>query len=306
MVRTGPSRRRAWTRVTPGVHRSADAVDPFRAGLVAWQQVLPRRACFTGLTAARLRGWWLPELPTVVPVFAAVGPRDGTVERRGLVVQRLTGPPPYELDGGLRVADRVETLRSAARWLGVLDLVVLVDGALAAGVPREVLDGAGDCRRRGVGRLRTALQLADAGAESAWETLLRVLHVVCDVPVRTQHPVVHDDVQVAGGDLWITGTRTLQEYDGAHHRESRQQAEDLARQRRLTRVGWTRNGYVRSDVLRRAHQVLRDADRALGRPHDPDRLRAWFDLLRGSGFSAAGRAELARAWARPSGGRTRR
>lgn len=288
------------------MHRPSDAADPFLAGLAGWQHVLPPRACFTGLTAARVRGWWLPELPAVVPVFAAVGPRDGTAERRGLVVQRLTEAPPYESVDGLRVADPVEILRSAARWLGVLDLVVLVDGALAAGVPREVLDGAGSCRRRGVGRLRTALELSDAGAESPWETLLRVLHVVCDVPVRTQHPVLHDEVQLARGDLWIEGTRTLQEYDGAHHRETRQQGDDLARQRRLTGAAWTRNGYVRQDVLRRAHLVLRDADRALGRPHDPDRLRAWFDLLRASGFSAAGRADLARAWAGPSGGRTRR
>lgn len=43
------------------------------------------------------------------------------------------------------------------------------------------------------------------------------------------------------------------------------------------------------EVLRRPLTVLRDADRALGRPHDPDRILAWYDLLRDSCFTAAGR-----------------
>jgi hypothetical protein len=40
--------------------------------------------------------------------------------------------------------------------------------------------------------------------------------------------------------------------------------------------------------------ILRDADRALGRPHQPARIEAWHDLLRDSLFSGAGRHRLLR------------
>ena len=39
--------------------------------LAAWQLVLPRTAAFAHLTAARLRGWWLPATISH-PVFAAM------------------------------------------------------------------------------------------------------------------------------------------------------------------------------------------------------------------------------------------
>lgn len=116
-----------------------------------------------------------------------------------------------------------------------------------------------------------------------------MLHLVCDVPVLSQHEVRdrHGGL-VARGDLWVVGSRTLQEYDGGGHREAGQYADDRRRERRLGELGWRRNGYTSGDVLHRAVGILRSADEALGREHDPGRIRAWHDLLRDSLFTAAG------------------
>ncbi|ANH36704.1 hypothetical protein I601_0251 [Nocardioides dokdonensis FR1436] len=184
-----------------------------------------------------LRAWQLvlPPLPEETPVFVAM-PRTGPrVRRRELVVTRHPVAPAYVEVSGLRVTR--DEIRLAAR------------------------------RRRGAPRLLEALQLSDAASESAWESVLRVLHHVCEVPVVAQHEV-HDElgVFVARGDLWI--------------------------------VGWRRNGYTSGDVLHRAVGILRDADEALGRTHDPSRVRAWHELLRGSLFSAAGTRAVVRHWGR--------
>jgi hypothetical protein len=48
------------------------------------------------------------------------------------------------------------------------------------------------------------------------------------------------------------------------------------------------------DVLFGGSSILRDADRALGRPHEPERIAAWHELLRDSLFSATGRHRLVR------------
>lgn len=132
---------------------------------------------------------------------------------------------------GLRVATPGETLLACARDLSPLDLVVLVDGAVAAGVDRAEIEAAAGLRRRGAPALRAALTLA-ARSESAWETVLRMLHHHLEAPVEPQH-VVHDEGGefVARGDLWLVGTRMLHEYDGADHLSRPRQRKDLRRPR---------------------------------------------------------------------------
>jgi hypothetical protein len=63
-VVVGHRRGATWVRVSRGLHRRADVADPGRADLLAWQAVLPAEAAFSALTAAHLRGWDLPPLPT--------------------------------------------------------------------------------------------------------------------------------------------------------------------------------------------------------------------------------------------------
>jgi hypothetical protein len=202
---------------------------------------------------------------------------------------------------GLRLTTVPETLVACARDLGVLDLVVLAECAVHRGeTSLDELWATAREHRRGAPRLREALPLVDGRAESAWEVLLRVLHVVCEVPVEPQHELRAPDGELlARGDLWVVGTTSLHEYDGGHHLTRPQQRRDLERGRRIAAVGLTRRGYTSEHVLHQAVTVLRDADLALGRPHDPRRIHAWHALLRESLFTPAGQARLCRRLGRP-------
>jgi hypothetical protein len=121
-------RGREWEPITRGVYAAALSRTQFEE-LAAWQLVLPRTAAFSHLTAARLRGWWLPA--TIAhPVFAAMLNADPRPRRPGLLVCRHTQPFPMNLVNGLRITTASETILAAARDLGVLDLVILGDSAL--------------------------------------------------------------------------------------------------------------------------------------------------------------------------------
>lgn len=323
VVRRGRVRAAGWASVTPGYHcrhrQPAPAVAPDRppptdAGdpgpgplttyerheLLAWQAALPDGAALTGLTAARVRGWWLPELPDDLPVFAAVRRGDGRVRRAGLRVSRLASAPVIEVVDGLRLTTAGETLLACATLLDLLDLLVVVDGALVAGVDRdEIATAAQGDRRKGAPLLRRALSLADERSESPWETTTRLFCVVVDVPVEVQHRVVVDGVLLARGDLRLAGTTTLLEYDGATHLGARRYRDDRRRDRRLGRAGWSRIGCTRDDLVARSTGLLRDVDTAVAREHDPGRVRPWHDLLRRSASTPAGRAWLRARWSPP-------
>jgi hypothetical protein len=126
----GERRGRRWNRIAHGLHAYGPCSEEER--LRAWALVLPPSAVWTSLTAAGLRGWWLPaDVPR--PVFAAVEVGARHPQRRGLAVRRLRRQPEVELVRGLPVATAVETLLAAARDLTVLDLVPLADSALRSG-----------------------------------------------------------------------------------------------------------------------------------------------------------------------------
>jgi len=283
-----------WTKVGHGLYVPAGDDGP---PLAAWHLALPSSGAFTGLTAAGLHGLWLPPLPVGTPTFVAV--RDGgTAPRRpGLRVVRQTSAIPTVAVRGLPTVPVPEAILGCARDLGLLDVVVLVDAALHKELcSMDDVACVAALRRRGAPLLREALRLADGRSESPYESLLRLLHAVCEVPVEAQHEVFHDGRFVARGDLWLVGTRTLHEYDGAHHLTRAQQRRDLRRGRGLDEASWHRRGYVLEDLLHQGLMILRDADAALGRPHQPDRIRAWEALLVDSAFSVPGRHRLLRRW----------
>ena len=272
-----------------GVLGPADAV----LRLTAWTSVLPVESVFTGLTAARVRCWWLPTLPDDLPVFAATQHGRGTSRRAEVRLARCRRVVEVQVVEGLRLASDREIVLACARDLGLLDLVVMLDSVLAAQAElRGPLEELAATARRGAPRLRRALELCDPRAESPWETMLRVLLVVSGHLVRPQHQVLDPSgAPVVRADLWLVGTTTLMEYDGDVHQPRAQQVRDLRRLRRLHRDGgpeWVRHGYTSEDVVGRAVGILRDADDAVGRLHDPARVRAWHDLLRDSARTPAG------------------
>ncbi|MDQ3504884.1 MAG: hypothetical protein M3446_04170 [Actinomycetota bacterium] len=294
----GHVRRVGWTRISRGVHLPPEAAGSLAPRARAWEMVLPESAVITHLSAAALRGWWLPRTPVDLPFFVAT-PRDlPRPRRRGLHVVRHELAPVAATVRGLALATPADTLLACARHLALLDLIVLVDSALHAGdCTADVLTELARQPKRGAPRLRQALLLADHRSESAGESLLRVLHVVCDVPVEPQL-VIQDEAGyvVARADLRIQGTARLPEYDGAYHRDAVQYERDRSRARRLRSLGWDPYSYSAISVFRTPSAILRDADSALGRDHDPDRLSAWRDLWTESSYTDAGQARLRRAF----------
>ena len=259
--------------------------------------VLPPGSCFTHLTAARLRGWWLPA-EVEHPVFAAAWDATTCVQRLGLRVTRHREPLPVVHHRGLRFTSAAETLLAMARDLSLLDLVILGDSALHLQhcIPADLQRGAAS-RWWGAPRLRLALPLLDGRSESAWESVLRMLHWAADVPVVPQHEVCDGSGRTVGyGDLWVVGTRRLHEYDGEGHREQDQYRSDLRRERRLVELEWTRVGFVAGQVLHEAGDIIAGLDRLLGRTWDPRRLARWQQLLEDSLLSPSGRARARTRW----------
>lgn len=253
---------------------------------------------FTHLTAAAMRGWWLPA-PVPHPVFAAVVERDRHPQRQGLTVLRLVGTGSVDQVDGVRLATPAETLLTCAADLDVLDLVVLADSALHLGhCTTADLVEASRRRRRGVRMLRSVLPLLDGRSESAFESLLRLLHVTAGVEVEPQREIrTASGIFVARADLWLKGTRRIHEYDGADHRDVGTHRADLARDRRLVDERWERCGYTATEVLRRGGEIIAAADAALHRPWHPGRLAAWRDLVARSSYGSAGRRRLLARWA---------
>lgn len=304
----GEVRRVGFRRVSHGLFLKlrSDLSDDaeFLRDLQAYIEVLPDGAVFTHVTAARLLGWKLPKMPEQVPVFAAVRGNVTRPRRHGLICSRLTHPSE-PVDGyQLPIEAPEEVLLRAARDLGVLDLVVMLDSALGAGhLQRERLLRILASRRPGVRKLRTAYEMADAASESPGETVLRVFHHVMEVPVESQVNLYDQQGRHLGrADLVVKGTTIVHEYDGAHHRTGRQHAVDLRRERGWTGTSYQRRGFVLDDLLNHAVVLMHELDRVMARPHSLVRIRAWRALVAESMFSERGRARVMNRWRRQMGG----
>ena len=187
--------------MTYGVHKQAGASQsaehpPAWAedDLSGWQLLMTDVGCFTGLTALEVHGVPLPPLPEECPVFVALAKDDPRPMRSGVHTSRHIRPVEHVVVRGLRVATVPEALTAAARWLGVVDIVALIDAAIFLElVSLEQLEVIARTRRPGGRRLRAALPLVDGRAQSLWESLLRLLHVVCGIEVEPQWELVDAD-----------------------------------------------------------------------------------------------------------------
>lgn len=276
--------------------------EEFLRDLRALMLVLPDGAVYTHVTGARLRGWRLPALPEQVPFFAAVR-GDRRPRRPGLICSRLTHPVPPTLIGGIPVESPEEILLRCARDLSVLDLLIMIDSALWCGdLERTRMEALLATSRPGVVRLRKAWELADPKAESAGETVLRLFHVAMGVEVESQVDL-HDanGCFLGRADLIISGTTQLREYDGAGHRDKKQQRTDLRRSRGLNGTRYERSGFTLDDLLNHPAVLMHELDRLLERPHRLARLARWRSLVDESLYSDVGRARIVNRWNRAMG-----
>jgi very-short-patch-repair endonuclease len=299
----GQVRRRGFRRVShglyvPDVPATRGAARPL-ADLRALTLVLPRGAGFTHITSAWLRGWWLPRLPDLTPVFAA-GPVGDRPRRAGLVYSRLDDLQELTVIQGLPVCSPRDTLARAARDLGLFDLTILLESALRAdAIDDATLTELCDRSWPGVVRLRQARQWADPRSESPYETLLRFFHELAGIPVEPQFVITDWRGEfVARVDLLVTGTTSVHEYDGAVHGRQQQRVKDLRRDRRLADTPYSRRGFVADDLFGHPVATLREIDRVVGRPHRVSRLRPWRRHLAESSYSLAGRQRLLNRWLR--------
>ncbi len=292
-VLIGEVRRAGWRGLARGVHIPESEPRTPGQQAHAWRCLLGEGITFTGLTAAALRGWWLPAVTAQLPAFIAIREQDLRPRRVGLRVSRhRLRIPSVDLDG-LEVATPAETILACARLVSLVDLVILGDSALHLGdCTEQELQLAATQRRRGARALRRALPLLDGRSESPGETLLRVLHTSCGIPVEPQFVISDRDQLVARADLRITGTRRLPEYDGAHHRDPAQYERDRRRDRRLQELGWEPYSYSVISVLREPVRILRDADEALDREHVSARIRRFYELLNPSSYTRLGADQL--------------
>ena len=92
---------------------------------------------------------------------------------------------------------------------------------------------------------------------------MRVLHRAAEIPVTCSQDPRRFGHFIARADLLIEGTRRLQEYDGAGHREADVHANDLARDRCCSLT--TGSGMATSrGLLAGGAQIIADVDRTLG------------------------------------------
>lgn len=203
----------------PDWHTHVTTFRPSAADLAA------RRASTTGERgrAPRPRQWGRMDVDRIDARVSS--DRTGVVEHRGI---RLTGP--------------VRTFLDLAEDLDLVELVVLGDSLLRAGVvtPGALRSGAATPGRHR--RLaRRAAALVREGVDSPPESRTRMLCVLAGLP----EPEVNLRFSDAAGrvirraDLGYRKARVSLEYDGRQHAESPEQwAEDIRRREQFDGWGW--------------------------------------------------------------------
>ena len=279
-----------------GVAQLASSADDLASTCRAVARMLPDDAVFTHVTGALLRGWWMPLLDDF-PLIACTSGDTTHHDRRGVYVRRCDIPAGHrERIGDTALASPEWTIVELAEHLALLDLVAVIDSALHLGhTSIDAIRLTMKRGRRGVRVLRRALDLADGRSESWWESMLRLVHVLSGITVDPQEVVVNAaGVEVARVDLRLRGTRRVAEYDGRGHRDRTQHQDDLRREKALSRQGLQRYGYIATEIMHSADQIVRDAEDARGLTHMPGRVELWLAEARRASISAGGRAALRR------------
>ena len=278
-----------WSTPFQGVRTPRDVEASFPERCAALATVLPDNAVFSGLTAARLLGWWLPHGVDANRVEVTVR-TDQLVSRSGVRCVRSPLDPSDVIEHhGLRVTGGVRTLRDLAAHWSLVDLVIMGDAALRSGhcTAAQLADFADLARGdRGIRTFRRMSRLVDVRSQSAMETGMRLSIVLSELPPPTPQAIIRD---VAGGwlaqvDLLGADGKSVFEYDGAEHFEPARHASDVARWKVLRRERYEVYPYTKQEFFLRPHQIPCDYREALGLPRSVGNIDIWLREFRRSSF----------------------
>jgi hypothetical protein len=227
-----------------------------RAGAIA----LARPA---GAVAARLTAAWLHGLDVVPPgrsiadlPLEFIVPRGSSVVRRAGCHGFIGDVPDHDISSaaGVPVTTPLRTASDLGRYLPRLHAVAAIDafahahlvdiGELAEAA--LVLGG-----RRNAARLRAAVEIADAGAESVAESWARVRLIDAGLPMpQTQIELTLPDGRLVRLDMGYLQWRVGVEFDGvANHSSSTDLEHDRRRREDLDGYGWSIVVARKGDVL---------------------------------------------------------
>jgi hypothetical protein len=225
-----------------------------------------RRGVITGRAASALHGaLWVDEDSAVELIWNNNHPPPGIIVRN----ERFTCDEVIEIND-MSVATPQRTAFDLGRFLRRDAAVVHLDAlARATGLASEHVLPLADTYQgaRGIRRLRTAIDLMDAGAQSPKETWLRLLLIDAGYPrPQTQIPVLDDHgVPIAFLDMGWEDIMVAVEYDGDQHRKDRKRyVWDIRRQAFVERKGWIDIRVINEDrprdILRRVSDAWRQRE----------------------------------------------
>jgi hypothetical protein len=233
-------RERSYRRLVQGVYADPALVLDHRLRCSGVALLLPAGAAIGGLSAAAWHG--APHAGTFDPVTVLRpadvewrGPREVRVHRSDLSPAEVEVHDGVPVTSALRTAWDVAALEPLGTSVAALDAMLRARTVSTAEIGAMADAGAGRWR---VSRVRTAVPLVDARAESAPESRVRVALVVAGLPPVPQYEVYDGGSFVARVDLAFPEARLAIEYDGEHHFEGNQIPVDDARIRRLEAAGW--------------------------------------------------------------------
>jgi hypothetical protein len=168
---------------------------------------------------------------------------------------------------GFRVTTPERTYQDLASLLPLADLVAVADHLL-----RHKLLGADQLARvppvPGSALLRRAAEMADPASASPKESTLRVEMLTRGLPVpRLNLEIIEDGGWIGCGDFVWPKWKVIADYDGEHHADPKQRAQDNATRDDYAHYGWR---HVALDKKQITHM-----DKAIERVASALRDRGW-------------------------------
>lgn len=221
--------------------------------------LLPEGAAIGGHSAAAWHGAPFAGVhdPVMVVRSAEVewrGPRQVRVHRTDLRSGDVEVRDDVPVTTALRTAWDVAALEPLGTAVAALDAMVR---SRAVTVPQLAELAAAATNRWGVSRVRRAVPLVDACAESPPESRVRVALAVAGLSPVPQYQVVCAGVPLGRVDLAYPEAKVAVEYEGAYHFDGVQIVQDDERYARLLAAGW--------QVIRVSALDLRDLDGVVAR-----------------------------------------